>query len=251
MRLHLASNGFGLMLLVGLLGWVWHLTNVPALDERMERCIWNLPNDDYCAEAAEELLAIGPPALKPVRKLMHQTSIPEVRERCRAVRNRIAAAMPGGEPVNGLKICLEASKQRLRPGEWLKLTAMFVNVSDADLGLCRDELDPFDFRWVGDRGAVCPINRSPRQMRCVYDYGSPTLRPGEGIEADIGVGLVQEGRNYKFTFDEYAFQVLEARPGANTLRLVWQYPSRLVDRWTGVARSNDVVIEVFPADRLD
>src|SRR5439155_21213752 len=113
MKAPLLATWFGVSLPFG----TFVLHSVEAQQQRLveARIAWlitRLDSDDddrLRGWAAEQLIAIGLPALGPVREALGDPSDPaERRHRFQAVVNRLAIYEPGGDWSNGLQLSLRA-----------------------------------------------------------------------------------------------------------------------------------------------
>lgn len=109
----------------------------PPSKEAIRKLIQDLEAPEYPTRerATRELLRLEGHALEPLKRAVASARGLEFTTRARRVLDRIAIFEPGGEVVNGLKLCLTADRDGVRSGQTLWLTTTVANLTHQDLNV--------------------------------------------------------------------------------------------------------------------
>lgn len=86
-------------------------------------------------EASGQLIQIGMPACGSLRKVLQAKPSLELTRRVESILWNLEVDEDNAPIINGLKICLKADRNRVKPGETVTFTAKLCNVTDKDLNV--------------------------------------------------------------------------------------------------------------------
>jgi hypothetical protein len=106
-------------------------------DPRIRQLIADLQDSRFRVreEATAQLLRIGIPACGPLRKALEAKPDLELTRRIESVLWELEFDEQNTPVVNGLKICLNADRKKIKPGETVTFTTRVCNVTDKDINL--------------------------------------------------------------------------------------------------------------------
>ena len=232
--------------------------------------IANLDSKDFETRqrATRDVLALKEAALEPLKKALRLPNKELVfKARVEKLLSQLALFEREGPAVNGLRISLLASNDTLRVGEEMMLITTLVNVSNKDLFIavgsrtsgndftlainlhCLLVTDQLQGSIAKQQARPVPqIIRLPAkdsiEFRTVVTLGRSGTRASDKVGLVLGFG---EGFLELPTSGSHRLRIIHTGPTIDRdllRKLARQGLNRLGPLWSGIVRSNDVVVSV-------
>ena len=249
-----------------------NLSNEAQQEQRIARWIEDLGDEQFEVRerATQDLIAAGPVAYEAVRQVRASTQDPEVRQRAEQILSELAVLMPGGEAVDGLKICMSADKKSYRPGDTVELSVTLCNLTDNDLNVQIGSA--FQSNWFTTVAGLHATNQATRKEQpaeiFLYMCGSPaplyyaTLPPGKTLDSTIKTVLTKHDESryalrsqqhillldcsadnrFSLRLDHTTTPVMHQTEAPN--RPILGVKNRDATFWCGTVRSNEIAFSI-------
>jgi hypothetical protein len=250
---------------------------------RIERLLRELDSPRFAVRerAQKELGELEEKAFLPLKKAVVAAPSCEFKRRAEKLLERLAIYEPGGEVVGGLKLRLTADRDKVKPGETVKLTTAVCNMTDKPVTV------QVGYSYMGhyfECGArlrrvvpAGPKDKGPTEVSGQWQVGFcgtgarplfATVPPKSLLTYTAPATVIQKDGKTFLAFGPPGrpagmhYLLLETPGGAaHALRVAhevapeqnrnpWRQPGQpaenLADFWSGKVRSNDVQLTVTP-----